>query len=49
MLLILGKNPCRCQAENPLNLLSEFVRPALRYVEGVSAALRVTGKFYIQI
>jgi Transposase IS116/IS110/IS902 family len=29
MLLIRSKNLCRCQAENPLKLLSEFARPAL--------------------
>ena len=29
MLLIRCKNLCRCQAENPLKLLSEFARPAL--------------------
>ncbi|BDV33918.1 hypothetical protein SS37A_14470 [Methylocystis iwaonis] len=29
MLLIRSENPRRCQAENPLKLLSEFVRPAL--------------------
>jgi hypothetical protein len=28
MLLIRRKNLCRCQAENPLKLLSEFARPA---------------------
>ena len=29
MLLIRSENPRRCQAENPLKLLSEFARPAL--------------------
>ncbi|WP_284278869.1 hypothetical protein, partial [Bradyrhizobium liaoningense] len=29
-LLIRSKNPRRCQAENPLKLLSEFAGPALR-------------------
>jgi hypothetical protein len=29
MLLIRSKNPRRCQAENPLKLLSEFPGPAL--------------------
>jgi hypothetical protein len=28
-LLIRSKNPRRCQAENPLKLLSEFAGPAL--------------------
>jgi hypothetical protein len=31
MLLIRNKNPCRCQAENPLKLLSEFPGPALYF------------------
>ncbi|WP_212478920.1 hypothetical protein, partial [Bradyrhizobium liaoningense] len=30
-LLIRSKNPRRCQAENPLKLLSEFAGPALSY------------------
>jgi hypothetical protein len=29
-LLIRSKNPRRCQAENPLKLLSEFAGPALK-------------------
>ena len=29
MLLIRSENPRRCQAENPLKLLSELARPAL--------------------
>ncbi|WP_212496738.1 hypothetical protein, partial [Bradyrhizobium liaoningense] len=32
-LLIRSKNPRRCQAENPLKLLSEFAGPAL-WAEG---------------
>ncbi|WP_212479770.1 hypothetical protein, partial [Bradyrhizobium liaoningense] len=30
-LLIRSKNPRRCQAENPLKLLSEFAGPALSF------------------
>ncbi|UGY30014.1 hypothetical protein HU675_0048795 (plasmid) [Bradyrhizobium septentrionale] len=46
-LLIRGKNPRRCQAENPLKLLSEFAEPALSKiladdeVEGISVGGRV--------
>nr|WP_166308680.1 tyrosine-type recombinase/integrase [Bradyrhizobium sp. 2S1] len=32
-LLIRGKNPRRCQAENPLKLLSEFAEPALKEMD----------------
>ncbi|MEH2686745.1 hypothetical protein DXU04_17495 [Bradyrhizobium diazoefficiens] len=34
-LLIRSKNPRRCQAENPLKLLSEFAGPALTIVSPV--------------
>ncbi|MDI2078386.1 hypothetical protein, partial [Bradyrhizobium sp. Mp27] len=33
-LLIRSKNPRRCQAENPLKLLSEFAGPALNLAAG---------------
>jgi hypothetical protein len=38
MLLIRSKNPRRCQAENPLKLLSEFPGPALSVWEDESTA-----------
>src|SRR6202020_563719 len=37
-LLICGKS-CRCQAENPLNTLSSFTRPALSPARRIGAAL----------
>ncbi|WP_212479631.1 hypothetical protein, partial [Bradyrhizobium liaoningense] len=39
-LLIRSKNPRRCQAENPLKLLSEFAGPALYH--GLCAELART-------
>nr|WP_166309069.1 IS66 family insertion sequence element accessory protein TnpB [Bradyrhizobium sp. 2S1] len=51
-LLIRGKNPRRCQAENPLKLLSEFAEPALlashpvdfrKGIDGLVALVRDAG------
>ncbi len=38
MLLIRSENPRRCQAENPLKLLSELARPALYNERQIFAA-----------
>ncbi|WP_210163926.1 hypothetical protein, partial [Bradyrhizobium elkanii] len=45
-LLIRSKNPRRCQAENPLKLLSEFAGPALyRTHIAASAVQSLQGRF----